>query len=566
MSDSALMRRHQIYVAFAFAAADVLLELDAEGRITFAIGAAKTLTGYPARLLTGRHLPDIMEPSERDRLAHVLDRMHGGERVRNTQFKLRRPEGSSTTIVLSGYRAPDADRNLLVVIGHSACNCQFVERRHPHSGLLDKDGFQAVAGHLLQGTGKKPPCTLTLLDVPEIEDVRRETGAEAAEALVAIVGEYLRDNSLRWDSAGQLSDTTYGVVHGPAITESEIASTVAGMVRQAAPSLPPTVPRSWSLRLDVADSPPEETALALAHVVNTFIADTRSGTCRDTLAAGLQPRLSATIQRMKATRRLIEREEFDLVFQPVVDLWTDTVHHFECLVRLRLHDSSPFETITFAEDVGLVGKLDVAVCRRVIDLMRDEMGANPALRFAVNLSGRTLCSKGPLAELRAMLRQAEDLRDRLLFEITESAAIDDLQAANAVIQDIRGQGFSISLDDFGAGAAALHYLRELKVDNVKIDGIYVRDMLKGDRSASFVKAIVQLCGDLGVSTTAEFVESAEAANLLKLVKVRYGQGWYFGKPFTPSPSRDARLSWVTHTTRWRNGLLFFHHSARPQPA
>ena len=132
--------------------------------------------------------------------------------------------------------------------------------------------------------------------------------------------------------------------------------------------------------------------------------------------------------------------------------------------------------------------------------------------------------------LHKMLKPCDDIREELMFEVTESAKITDLDATNTVIQSIRGLGHHVCLDDFGAGAAAFQYLRALQVDYVKIDGIYVREALTKPNAPAFLRAMASLCKELGIETVGEFVETDEIAKFLVQVGVQFGQGYLFGKP------------------------------------
>lgn len=560
MSRPALARRLDIYVAFAFAAADVLLEIDGDGRVVFAVGAARALLGWPARVLAGMRLDDLIAPADHGRAATALMNMMRGERVRNSSVSLRKQDGSISPGLLSGYRSPDNAGHLLVVLGHSSCSCAPLERRLAQSGLLDQDSFQARTRHLLDQDSSDAPYVLTMIDLPEIPQLRQQAGTEQTESMVAAIGAYLRDNSIGGDTAGQFNDTTYGLVHDSNLVREDISAAISDIARQTVPAAAPIMAKTHSITLDVADASPEEAAAALTHAVNGFIADGGNGDgTLAALSAGLQPRMSDAMIRMRALRRLIERGDFHMVFQPIVDLWTNTVQHMECLVRLGDDESTPFDTVTFAENVGMAGQFDLAVCERMFAMMRRGPASDPAMKFAINLSGRTLTSPDSTSRLRRLLASAGDLRGRVSFEITESAAMGELAAVNALLQEVRSMGFPVCLDDFGAGAAAFHYLRELKVDHVKIDGLYIKNALRSGESVSFIKAIVGLCAELGIGTTAECVEDPETANLLKLLKVKRGQGWYYGKPFRPAQisGSDTRTPWITPQTSWRNGLLCF---------
>jgi EAL domain-containing protein (putative c-di-GMP-specific phosphodiesterase class I) len=119
---------------------------------------------------------------------------------------------------------------------------------------------------------------------------------------------------------------------------------------------------------------------------------------------------------------------------------------------------------------------------------------------------------------------------RLTIEITESFRIYDLKLANENIQKLRARGVMVCMDDFGAGEATLRYLRELEVDVVKIDGLYVRGAVNSPRDQILLRHITSLCADLKVLTVAEMIETTETAELVRNLGVDMGQGWLFGGP------------------------------------
>ncbi|MGE5504482.1 MAG: EAL domain-containing protein [Actinomycetota bacterium] len=547
-----LGQAHDKYVGFAFAAADLLLETDDGGRITFAVGAAMALLGRPARQLTEATIIDLAGPRDRARLALAIKRMVEGERVRNLVIALARADGGNVDVSLSGYRSPNQADRLLVAMAHTKVE---PPARDPGTGVLDKDSFRAMAKTLLEESPADAPYLLTMFELPDLESFRAQAGPEAAEAFAAELGRMLKGVSVGGDAVGQLADNRFGVVHTADVTAASINDAVAELSKATAPAAKPLTTAATSLVLDVGDVPPEEVARALAYTLNQFADDETVD--MKTLAANLQPKLSQTVDKMNKVRATVTTGSFEMYYQPIVDLWTNVVHHFECLVRFDGGDASPYDTVSFAEDTGMVGMLDMAVCERVLTAMRSGPAADPSLRFAVNLSGRTLSDPTMVQRLRALLNTAGNLKKRLLFELTESATIKNLAAVNDVLQEIRGRGHEVCLDDFGAGNAAFHYLRALKVDHVKIDGSYIKSAMHEEENVSFIKAIVQLCSDMGVHTVAEYVENAETANLLKLLRVRFGQGYYFGKPYRPSDGPDLRAGWLTATTEWRKGLLYF---------
>jgi len=555
-----LGRTSDVYVAFAFAAADVLVEIDAGGETLFAVGAAMALFGRGARGLVGQPLRRIVHPLDLPIFDRALAQMGQGERVRNALLRVLRPDGKAVELTLSGYRSPCDSGHILLALGHPGGLP--AATRMAGTNLLDRDSFQAMATQLIEGADPDEPYQLSLVELPDLPALHSESGGGGlSAAFAAELGQRLRTLSVGGDAVGQIGDTRFGVLHSASVSADAISDSIARAAQTALPDAPAISAQVATLVLDVADIPPEEAARALTYTLNRFAREAQNGGDLASLMKDIQPRLSETVRQMNDVRETVETGSFDLVFQPIVDLWTNAVHHFECLVRFKGNDNlSPYETVAFAEDVGMVGMLDIALLERAIEMMRSPVANTESLRFAVNLSGRSLSDPTVVRRLRDILATTGDLRKRLVFEMTESAEILDLKAVNEVIQGIRQMGHEVSIDDFGAGNAAFHYLRALKVDNVKIDGSYIKDAMRNDEDVSFIKAIVQLCADLGVTTTAEYVEDQQTANLLRLLKVRYGQGWYFGKPQRPVGD-DLRTAWKTPSLEWRKGLLYFKSGA-----
>ncbi|MBU0858762.1 MAG: EAL domain-containing protein, partial [Alphaproteobacteria bacterium] len=141
--------------------------------------------------------------------------------------------------------------------------------------------------------------------------------------------------------------------------------------------------------------------------------------------------------------------------------------------------------------------------------------------------------------LYAKLSLHKDLASRLIFEITESNTITELDLVNKFIKQMQDTGYEVCLDDFGAGSASFQYLQKLHVDYVKIDGQYTQKLLASRRDAVLIKNLAQMCHDLDIKVIAERVEQEEQAVRLREYNIGFGQGYYFGKP-TPKPEYKER--------------------------
>jgi EAL domain-containing protein (putative c-di-GMP-specific phosphodiesterase class I)/CheY-like chemotaxis protein len=243
--------------------------------------------------------------------------------------------------------------------------------------------------------------------------------------------------------------------------------------------------------------------------------------------------------KLKGFREAMERRAYRLAYQPITSLKDGQPHHYEALVRFQAPElKNTGEVIAFAEQAGLAGQLDLAILDYALAVMNTSQMPADA-KIAINISGQTVQNAEAMAPILQRINSRKSLTHRLQFELTESAEISDLSAANDVVQQIRFPGFKVYLDDFGAGAASFQYLHAIKVDGVKIDGRYVRPLPGSTKDATLLRGLVRLAHDLELSTVAECVETAEQAKLLAEIGVDFGQGWHFGKPTTEILARKA---------------------------
>lgn len=564
MKASGIATSRELYVAFAFAAADLLLEIDETGAVIFAVGASMVLTGRPARALAGVAVADIFVPQDRERVDRALLRMDEGERVRLMLLHTPGTAGHAPKpVALAGYRHPAKPGGRLLALTHAGALDVPEEKRGPVSRLLGRDDFSVVAQRMMEegslGDDSDTAYHLTMVELPAVERVRASAGPVKADEFVAQLGETLKSVSMGGDCAGDLGDNRYGVIHSAALPPARIEAALGGLVAAFLPDHGAEPIKSVTLALDAAGISSEEATNALLYSLNRF--SQGEAISLSTLAKDVRTSLSNTVGQMREIKEVIDQGRFDLVFQPIVDMWSDHVHHFECLVRFP-DQGSPFETVTFAENVGIVGTLDMAILSRAIGFMRSPAGAHQALRFAVNLSGRSLSHAPTARRLLATMARCPDLKGRLMFELTESAEVTDLPAVNAILQTLRRAGFAVCLDDFGAGSAAFHYLRALQVDHVKIDGAYIRELSGSAEPTPYLRAIAQLCQDLKIGTIAEYVETRAIVNLLKPLKVQLAQGYLYGKPMQPAAvDGDPVQGWATNNLFWHNGVLTFRNQA-----
>jgi EAL domain-containing protein (putative c-di-GMP-specific phosphodiesterase class I) len=174
----------------------------------------------------------------------------------------------------------------------------------------------------------------------------------------------------------------------------------------------------------------------------------------------------------------------------------------------------------------LIGRIDRYVLRSTLE----ELATDPDVRLGFNISGLTACDRPWLRLLISQLRHRPELARRLVVEITETAALCDIEESARFVDTLRGLGCRVALDDFGAGHTSLRHLQILPVDIVKIDGSLVRNLTKRSQCRVFLRHLLGLAKGFGLSTIAECVESAEEAALLRSEGIGYLQGYHFGRP------------------------------------
>lgn len=242
----------------------------------------------------------------------------------------------------------------------------------------------------------------------------------------------------------------------------------------------------------------------------------------------IHSRLSEKERIIKA----ISEDRFLPWFQPILGI-KDGVQHYEALARLRDEEGnilSPAIFIDTAERFGLIGTIDNIIAEKTMRLQA-EMGRNGKyLTFGMNLSGNDFGDEEFLSRLQSKILETKADPNHLIFEITETAAVHEMEKAKRFIKALKSMGCRFSLDDFGVGFTSFTYLKELDVDYIKIDGSFIRRLHENYNDQLFVKAIVDVARGMGIKTVAEFVESEETLQLLKEYGVDYAQGYLIGKP------------------------------------
>jgi diguanylate cyclase (GGDEF)-like protein/PAS domain S-box-containing protein len=229
----------------------------------------------------------------------------------------------------------------------------------------------------------------------------------------------------------------------------------------------------------------------------------------------------------------IANDKFVLFYQPIRNIKTNETSHFECLIRLQQDDGAmlmPSDFVFRAEELGLISRIDRIVLKKAVEQHLEFNKQGKEYKLSVNISKRSFDDPAIFDDFAEIFSNPEVDQQRIIFEITDSAAVSNYLSTNVLINQIRGLGCILALNDFGVEYPSLHYLKNAPVDYVKIDGSLIRHLDKNNDDRIFVKGLIEMAHAFGKKTVAEFVESEDILTILKDFGIDYAQGYHIGRP------------------------------------
>ncbi len=243
-------------------------------------------------------------------------------------------------------------------------------------------------------------------------------------------------------------------------------------------------------------------------------------------------------------RKGLERDEFKLYYQPIYSLKTETIMGFEALIRWQHPDSgfmSPTKFIPIAEERGLIIPIGEWVLRRACQQLDQwSRQTDKPLYMSINISAHQFTKKEFIHTINDILNKSTFAPEQLIFEITETAMMDNLGYTIQTLKQLRAMGIQIAMDDFGTGYSSFTYLKQLPIDILKLDHIFMRDVMHDPDSAEIAASIIDLAKKLRLNVIAEGIETTEQLGFLKSHQCARGQGYLFSKPL-PQDEAEALL-------------------------
>lgn len=537
---------HHLLATSTVGMAIVVAEGSLAGSVIDVNDAFVALVGRPRDAIVGRRLSSL--PSERIVLAQVEALLAPGFQG---EVKVQRAPGAAGRVeppMRARATAIDGDTGrpeFLVVHLDDAADADVVDKELFHivdhedlTGLLDRRRLRAEFAMLTQGDALGEEVgALLLIDIDRFKWINGSRGHGAGDLVLARVAQTIRAFA-GGRSVGRLAGNEFVVL---------LPRTSAAMAHTEAERLRELVSRTV---IDDGVSTPHRITVtigvAVVHagdgldraLIDADLALSRGKQRgRNRVEVVSDPdamrRMAEGVTWAERVRVALDTGSFELWQQPIVDLRTGAVVERELLLRMVGADRERISAERFigaAEDFGIARDVDAWVLERVALLASCRRRVEPGVRLAINLSAHSIADPTLAARIDANLARHGIAPERITFELTESAAIADLDAAGRLCHELRERGCRISIDDFGVGYGSFTYLQRLPFDDVKIDRSLSADVAVDRRSRLSIEATVLIARGLGSVTIAEGIECAETASLLVELGVDCGQGYYFGRP------------------------------------
>jgi diguanylate cyclase (GGDEF)-like protein len=411
----------------------------------------------------------------------------------------------------------------------------------PLTGTLNRTGLAVALENSIEDAGRfRTTLGFMLISVDHLSRINDAFGFDVADEVIETVSQRLRTRLRGGDVLGRFSGNKFGVILNNcsademkvaadrflAAMRNEVVETKSGSVAVTTSIGGVSAPRYVRTCND---------AMARAQEALDMVRRQRRGSFM-----AWQPNVAREVQRranIRVTDQIVtalNERRLKIAFEPVVRTSDRVPAFYECLVRLDNGEgdlSLAPDIVPIAEKLGLIRLVD----HRVLELVIEELAASPHVQLSLNISPETTTDPDWWSTIEAMMQAHPHVAERLIVEITETVAIQDLDDVRGFVTRVKNFGGRIAIDDFGAGYTSFRNLRKLGVDLVKIDGAFVQNMTSSTDDRAFVQTLIDLAHRLNLETVAEWVQDDEAASMLSAWGCNFIQGRLIGLAETRRP-------------------------------
>jgi diguanylate cyclase (GGDEF)-like protein/PAS domain S-box-containing protein len=536
--------------------AEGVITTDETGRIQYMNPAAEALTGYSQEDAEGMPICEVLQLKEEHNDRPVESSVFGCLRTNRVARALSGRvlvQRSGEEIAIEENAAPLRDGNghtigAVLAFADVSQNRELTRRlsyQASHdtlTGLLNRREFEIRLRAALQKAAKDHTLvTLCYMDLDQFKLVNDTCGHIAGDELLRQLAHTLKQELRDSDTIARLGGDEFGVLLQGCTLED--ASRLASKLREAVRDHHFTWDgKTFEVGVSIgvvplsADTGGVTEALSAADVA--CYAAKEGGRNQVHVYESDDDELQrkrSDMQWVSRIRQALKENRFRLYQQPIVAVNTASApraEHHEVLLRMLDEEGrllAPGQFMSAAEQFGLMTDIDLWVLHHAMSWLTASSG-NRSRRLAINLSGQSLSSRSFLDTVTGIVSSSRTTARRICFEITETAAIANLDNATRFIRTLKAMGSEFALDDFGSGMSSFAYLKNLPVNYLKIDGSYVRDLVRDPVDRSMVEAVNQIGHAMGMQTIAEFVEDTATLGALAVIGVDYAQGYAIAKP------------------------------------
>ena len=409
-----------------------------------------------------------------------------------------------------------------------------LSRHDPLTGELNRTHLIASLAESIEEAARlRSSCAFMLIGIDHLARVNDAFGFDVADAVIAEVGKRIRTRLRGGDVLGRFSGNKFGLILRNCTVDDiniaaerflagirdEVVPTKSGPVSVTASIGAISVPR-YARTADEAINRAQETLDAAKRRRSGSFSLWRPNVERDAQRR-VNIRVTDEIVTALNERRIVT------AFEPVVEARSRQPAFYECLVRMEQDDGQALlapDIVPVAEKLGLIRLVD----HRVLELAVAELAASSNVQLSLNISPDTTMDQDWWTGIESLMRAHPGVGERLIVEITETVAIQDIDDVRGFVTRLKNFGSRIAIDDFGAGYTSFRNLRKLGVDIVKIDGAFVQNIARSADDRAFVQTLIDLARRLQIKTVAEWVQDEESAVMLREWGCDYIQGRLIG--------------------------------------
>jgi diguanylate cyclase (GGDEF)-like protein/PAS domain S-box-containing protein len=525
------------------------------GRFLHTNPALARMLGREPGDLDGVLAREVSHPDDVDVDAQLLDAVP--DRAEHVEKRYIHRDGRPIWTLISATEAPSADGSeseycVAQVVDISErkrteAQLRYLADHDSLTGLLNRRSFEnELVARLERVRTSGSNSALLVLDLDGFKFVNDRFGHAVGDELIIKMAVLLRQCARTGDMLARLGGDEFAILAHDCTPAAAVAlaERILALVRTRGTVVSPEATARVTASVGIvtldpcSDASADELALAADTAMYRAKADGRNGYAMHESAATARPgtserRPSQHDSWFARLRQALDEDRFVLHAQPVVPICAEGPDRYELLLRLRGDDGEllpPGAFLLNAERFELIGEIDRWVLGQAARLLRTHIAAGNELNLAVNLSGKTLDDLELAGELAEILEDHPVPAGCLSIEVTETAAVINVDSARDLARKLHTLGCRFALADFGAGLASFHYLRHLEFDYLKIDGEFIAGLISGGVDRLVVEAVVGIARGLGMQTVAESVGDAATVTLLRRLGVDYGQGFHLGRP------------------------------------